>query len=177
MTRARPTARRRAFTLIEAMVVVVLMSVIAVTVLPALGNLEESRRGAAAEELARLLIHARALAMASGEPTGVQIDLASDSLQLVHITSPGALPTPAIGALGQPEPAVLLSDLYPGVDIVAMTNGDGSGGSGAIWFRFDGLPQVRNTDGSLVGAFTQDARVELSGSREVYVRMGTGLVE
>lgn len=172
-----PSSTRRAFTLIEAMVVVVLMSVIAVTVLPALGNLEDARRGAAADELARMLTHARSLAMASGEPSGVEIDLGNESARLVRIASAGGSPVAAIDALGQPEQGVVFSDLYAGVELVSLIQGDGSGGSGTIWFRFDGLPQVRSSSGVLVGAFTQDAEVELSGSRTVTVRMGTGLVE
>jgi Tfp pilus assembly protein FimT len=120
-------ASRSAFTLIEAMVVVILMSIIAVTVMPALNNLDKARQGAAADELIRLLTQARALAMASGRPVGVSIDLEEDAALIVQISAAGGPPTPATGAL--------------------------------------------------VGAFTQDATVELSGSKVVTVRRGTGLVE
>ena len=167
----------RAFTLIEAMVVVILMSIIAVTVMPALDNLEQARRGAAADELARLLTHAQALAMASGRPTGVAIDLADHTAQIVQIASTGAAPTPATNAMGQPEQPVDFDEQYSGVELVSATHGDGSTGSGTVWFRFDGVPQTRAADGTLTGVFTQDASIELTGSRFVTVRMGAGLVE
>lgn len=170
-------ASRSAFTLIEAMVVVILMSIIAVTVMPALNNLDKARQGAAADELIRLLTQARALAMASGRPVGVSIDLEEDAALIVQISAAGDPPTPATDPMGQPEEAVRFAEQYSGVELVAMTQGDGASGSGAIWFRFDGEPQTRAADGALVGAFTQDATVELSGSKVVTVRRGTGLVE
>ncbi|MFI4896543.1 MAG: Tfp pilus assembly protein FimT/FimU [Phycisphaerales bacterium JB059] len=168
---------RAAFTLIEAMVVVILMSIIAVSVMPALNNLDEARRGAAADELIRLLSQARALAMASGRPMGVSVDLEDNAARIVQIAAAGAAPTPATDPMGQPEAPVRFADQYAGVELVSMTQGDGTAGSGSIWFRFDGVPQTRGADGALVGAFTQDATVELSGSQVVTVRMGTGLVE
>jgi len=171
------SSRLRAFTLIEAMVVVIVMSIIAVTVMPALGNLEEARRGAAADEMARLLRHARSLAMASGEPTGVAIDLTAETAQVVRIVSTGAAPTPATDALGQPERPVVFPDLYSQVELISIVHGDGSGASGTVWFRFDGVPQLRTPAGVVVGPFTQDAVVELTGARIVTVHMGTGLVE
>ncbi len=174
---ASRTSRSRAFTLVEAMIVVILMSIIAATVVPALGNLDEARRGAATDEVVRLLTHARALAMASGRPGGVAFDLASGSAQVVAITSSGGAPEAAADALGQPERPVLLSDLYSGVELVSIIHGDGSTASGTVWFRFDGIPQLRDAGGTLVGPFSQDAVIELSGSRTVTVRMGTGLVE
>ncbi len=167
----------RAFTLIEAMIVVILMSIIAVTVMPALGNLEEARRGAAADELARMLTHARSLAMASGEPSGVSIDLDAETAQIVRIVTTGASPVAGVDALGQPELPVVFPDLFSGVELVSIVHGNGGGGSGTIWFRFDGAPQIRTSAGVLVGLFTQDAVIELSGSRTVSVRMGVGLVE
>ncbi len=174
---ARGSSRFRAFTLVEAMVVVILMSIIAVTVLPALGNLDEARRGAAVDEVARVLTHARSLAMASGRPSGVSFELGAETIRVMTIETTGGAPTPAADALGQPEPAVALPDLYAGVELVGITHGDGSTASGVVWFGFDGVPRLRDAGGALVGPFTQDAVVELTGSRTVSIRMGTGLVE
>ncbi len=170
-------SRPRAFTILELMVVVVLMSILAVAVLPALGSLDEARRGGAADEVERTLVLARSLAMASGEPTGVEIDLAAQRFALVRITASGASPEPALDALSQPAAPVQMGATFPQVQILSLTQGDGSGGSGTIWFRFDGAPEVRAINGTLVGPFTQDALVTLSGPRTIAVRMGAGLVE
>ncbi|MEZ6243508.1 MAG: prepilin-type N-terminal cleavage/methylation domain-containing protein [Phycisphaerales bacterium] len=178
MTRAAPaTTRRRAFTILELMVVVLLMSILAVAVLPALASLDEARIGAAADEIERTLVLARSMAMASGEPTGADFDLTKQTVSLVRITSVGGAPEPALDALSQPVSPLRVGVTFPHVEVLSLTNGNGSGGSGAIWFRFDGAPETRAADGSLVGAFTQDAVVTLTGPKTVVIRMGAGLVE
>lgn len=175
--RAPARTRRRAFTILELMVVVLLMSILAVSVLPALGSLDEARLGAAVDEVERTLVHARSLAMASGEPTGVEFDLTAQTVTLVRIVSAGTPPEPALDALSQPVTPLRLPVTFPRVELISLTNGDGSSGSGTVWFRFDGAPEVRASNGSLVGPFSQDALVTLTGARSVAVRMGAGLVE
>ncbi len=115
--------------------------------------------------------------MASGEPTGVEFDLSNQTFALVRITSAGGGPEPALDALSQPAAPVRMQAAFPRVEVLSMVDGDGSGGSGTLWFRFDGAPEVRAADGTLTGPFTQDAVVTLTGGATVTVRMGAGLVE
>lgn len=167
----------RAFTLLELTVVIVLMSIVAVTVIPALGVVDEARRGGATDHVERMLVLARSLAMAASEPTGVQFVLSDQTASLVRITSVGGAPVPALDALAQPAQPLELQASYPTAQILSITHGDGSSGSGTIWFRFDGEPEIRDASGVFVSLFTQDAAITLTGSRVITVARATGLVE
>ena len=76
---------RYAFTLVELMVVVLLMGIVSVTVLPAMGNVQQMREGAARDEVVRFIDVAKARALASGEPVGVEVGLQSSSLSMIPV--------------------------------------------------------------------------------------------
>ncbi len=59
MRARRVATSRRAFTILELMVVVLLMSILAVSVLPAMDTLADAREGAAADEVELALVRAR----------------------------------------------------------------------------------------------------------------------
>lgn len=177
MTMARRTDARRAFTLVEVSVVVLIASILAVSVVPAMNTLAATRRAAAVDEVERRLIDARGQALARGRPYGVRIDADASTLQLLEITSAGATPTAAFDVLGVSNAAYSLREAYSGSAITSVVGGDGTTGSQTLWFGIDGTPQVRNASGVLQGSATQDAVVTLTGGGRVTVRAYTGAIE
>lgn len=174
MTRSRP--QPRGFTLVEMAVVIAIVGVLAAVAAPALNALAGVRAGAAAEEIERRLVTARATAIARGRPTGLQLDPAAGTIRMWEIAATGAAPTPALSPLGEPEPAWGVAERYPGIAFT-LVGGGGATGVQTIWFAFDGTPQTRSGTGALSGAWTQDAVVTVTGGHTVYVRRGSGAVE
>lgn len=174
----RSTTSRRAFTLLEVTVVVLLIGILAAAVVPALGTMDAARGAAAHREVARLLNVARERAMSSAEPTGVEFDLASQAMKMVRLASPGDSPSVAPSPLGSAREAVVVSSLFPGVRISSINLG---GGASTLWFSNDGTPQTRGPGGVLIAPLASDASVELRRGTlvvgTVWVRAVTGLVE
>jgi len=171
--------RLAGFTLVELAVVIVVMAIIAATAIPSFSVAAEARGVAATREVERRLVHARARAGATGEPTGLRID-SSSSVTLVRIAASGASPTAAPSPTGEAGAAWLISSSFPGVLISKVIGGDGSSAtSQTIWFGFDGAPELRSSSGTLVGPFTQDASITLSGPGAGTIRIlrGSGVVE
>ncbi len=155
---------------------VLIMGVIAVSVIPAMDNVRAMRRGAARDDVARMLGIARARASASGRPHGLAVSLSDSTVTIVRITAPGVVeddPDPLTGAARMID----LDATYPGVEISGMTNGDGSTGEGTLWFNHDGEPHTRAADGSFDAFNTQEALVALSSGGSVAVYPYSGMVE
>lgn len=170
-------AHRRGFSLLEMVVVVVVMSVLAVTAAPSIELMFSARRGGAAAEVARTLERARTNAIATGNPSGVAVDLAGSTLTLVELTVGAVGPTVIDDPLGQPAAPVRVAELFNGVTIDRLTHGDGTSAGGTLWYGFTGTPETRDGDGGFVAEFTQDAVIELSSGAMVTIRRGSGLVE
>jgi len=171
----RPSSR--AFSLVELAVVVALLGIMAASVTPALRGVSDARQSAAWREAERRLVHARTRAMSTGRAFGVRITAASGTFELLEIPVGGGIPQGARDALGQTIPAWSLPTAYPSTAVSSFVGGDGVSGTGVVWFGHDGAPQRRNSSGALLGAFTQDAVVTLTGGRTVTVREVSGLVE
>lgn len=157
--------------------VVLIMGILAVTVIPAFGQLSGSRQAAAANEVQRRFELARSLAMATGRPTGVRVDVAACTLLLQVIPSSGATPVAGTTATGEQETAWSVRAHFPEVTIVSFTNGDGSSSPGTVWFAHDGTPQARNGSGTLQAAWSQDATVRLTGDQYIHIRRRSGAVQ
>jgi prepilin-type N-terminal cleavage/methylation domain-containing protein len=168
---------RRAFTILELSIVVVITGILAVTVIPALESMTGARQAAAAEEIERRLVDARARAVAEGRPVGIRIDPAADTAQSWVIASPGDAPAPARAVNGELEPVLIIPSSYPNTSIVSFTAGDGTTSAQVLWFGFDGSPQLRNSAGTLLGPWTADAEIQLSGGLRVIVRRTSGTVD
>lgn len=166
-----------AFTLIEVVIVITVVGLLAVTAIPAMDSLTQTRRQGAVREVERRLTIARDLATTTGQPAGVAINNTSDTLQLVCIAQAGAAPTPVTTSSGEPAQPFSIPAEFAGVTITALNAGDGSTGDTTIWFSFEGVPQIRTSTGTLVSGFTQDAWVEVTGPIRVYIRKESGLVE
>lgn len=161
------------------MIVILLMGILAVTAIPAVSSASESRGIAATREVERRLVHARARAVSTGEPTGLAVTT-TGQFTLTRVASLGASPTIAPTPTGEAGAAWIISSAYSGVGVSKIIGGDGSSASSqTIWFGFDGSPQLRSASGTLVGPFTQDASITLSGTGggTVKILRGSGVVE
>ena len=163
-------------TLLEVTMVAVIMAIMAAGIVPAFAQVDEARRSAAADEVARLIGFARDCAAASGEPNGALIDPDADSVTLLRIDSASGDVVAARDFGAQDRGEILIAGLFPGVGITSFVNGDG-GSTPLIWFAFDGTPQTREDDGTAPTAFTQDATVTLTGDRTVTVLRLSGVIE
>ncbi len=178
MNRTRPSSRsaQAAFTLIELMMVVVIMSIVAVTVIPAVDNVRVMRAGAAHDDVARLLEVTKARAMASGSPVGLRVDLADSTLTLVEVD-------PSVGITNLADPLtgadriLRVRETYSDVSIASLINGDGDSGTGIIWFDFESTPHTRNTDGDFASISDDHAIITLSSGATVIVHAHSGFVE
>lgn len=153
------------------------MGVIAATSIPAFTSIDQARKAAATNEVERVLIMARAHAMATSRPTGVEISADGSTLSLVEIVESESEPAAVADVFGAPMQGVDLAGGYGGAIASSLVNGDGSSGTRTIWFNHRAEPQTRSESGDLVGAFTQDAVITMSTGAKVRVRMISGAVE
>ena len=169
---------RRATTLLELMVVVVILGIVTVSVIPAFASMNDARKLAGAQEAERLLLGARASAVAQGRPFGVAIDIGAQTLRTVYISASGQTPAPAPSQDGQGQEVLEIGRRYPGAQLMSLTDGAGSAvsGSATLWFGYDGTPQRRNGAGGLIGGWTSDAVLEFAGPSAVTVRRITGAI-
>ncbi|MFG0245831.1 MAG: prepilin-type N-terminal cleavage/methylation domain-containing protein [Phycisphaerales bacterium JB052] len=178
MTIPRPQPDRRAhagFTLVELMLVVVLMGIITVSVIPTMANVQAMRNGAARDDVARMLDVTRARAMAAGEPMGMRVNLTDSQLDMVEIGTTGTA-TPVSDPLTGEARSIDISAAYSGVSVIRMINGDGSSGSGTVWFDYEGTPHTRNNDGSFAALNEEQVEITLDSGERVLVYAYTGVV-
>lgn len=168
--------KRHAFTLVELMVVVLLMSIVSVTVLPAMGNVQLMREGAARDEVIRFIDVARARALASGEPVGVGVGLQLSSLSMVRVAETGGVQILTDPLTGR-QRRVFISAMYSGVTLEGLLHGDGSSGSGMIWFDYEGAPHTRDQFGAFQSLNDAPVEIEMSSSETILVHPHSGFVE
>lgn len=167
---------RSGFTLVELMFVVVIMSIVSVSVIPAMNNVAQMRAGAARDDLVRMIEVSKGLAVASGVPHGVQVDLVSSTIEMVEITDQGRIQT-LRDPLTNESRSIVLPVVYSGITLISMVNGDGGGGSGVIWFDFESTPHTRTNDGAFDAVNTLVATITLSSGEQVRIHPHSGLVE
>lgn len=171
--------RRRGTTLLELMVVVVILGIVTVSVIPAFASMSDARKLAGAQEAERLLLGARASAVAQGRPFGVAIDVSGQTLQTVYIAAAGQAPAPAPSQDGQGQEVLEIGRRFPGAELSSLSDGAGNpvSGSATLWFGYDGTPQRRDNAGTLIGGWTSDAVLEFVGPSTVTVRRQSGAID
>lgn len=176
-TRTNPSSRSRgAFTLVELMVVVLLMGIVAVTAIPAMGNVRTMREGAARDDVARLLEVIKARALATGSPCGLQVNVSDSTLTIVQLDDSGDIES-VTDPLTSNARTLDLPSTYQDVTIESVVNGDGATGSGVIWFDYEANPHTRSSAGVFESINTEPATIELSSGQVVLVHPYTGVVE
>jgi len=168
--------RKAGFTLVELMIVVVIMGILSAAVIPAMGSVRTMREGAARDDLVRYLNVVRGRAMAASSEIGLSIDLADSSMTMVSIDSLGAIQN-EIDPLTGKSRSLTIPDIYSGVTITAMTNGDGASGSGTVWFDFESTPMTYDSFSSAFVVNAQSATITLSSGARVVVYPYSGTLE
>lgn len=159
------------------MVVVVIIGILAASAAPMLGSQGMLRERAAAAEVAAMLRTARGFAMATGEPCGVRIRLAEDTLGLVVWSSESREREALTDVGGAAYESMGISAFFSGARLVSVTDGRNDGEDVTIWFGHDGAPQWRESDGSLLGAAEVDGGLEFQGGTSVTVVAVSGAIE
>lgn len=174
MRRQNTPTSRRAFTLVEVMVTVTIMAIIAVSVIPAMGVVADTREGTARDEVVRMLEYARARAVASGEPCGVIAQTTGSTLAMVQLDADGEI-EPMRNPFGLDEEVVSISEISSGVSIISVDAQTDA--SGIIWFNYKAQPHAREADGSFGQLNTSDASITLSSGVEIVIHAYSGYVE
>jgi prepilin-type N-terminal cleavage/methylation domain-containing protein len=169
--------KRSGFTLLEVTIVVAIVAILSISAVPAFDTLRETRRAGAVKEVERSLLLARAKALSTGRPYGVEVNLSTHALRQVWIEKPGDAVTPAPAAGTDGSQWFSLPEHFPDSQITGFTQGDASTGSSAVvWFDDNGAPVMREEDGARVGSYSSDALITLTGGRAVRVRRLSGAV-
>ncbi len=182
---ARPdlTGVRRAFSLVELVAVMVIMSVLAAGSVTVLGGVSRMRAGGLADEVGRRLDFARTHAMATGGYTGMQFDLAAQELTLITEPLEGGAVATVEDVTGDMAPTLHANRVFDGAEVTRLVQGIDDPDARAIWFDPDGMPRAGNAVGAFKlagGVFTRDATVSVEAGGEAFevrVRMVSGLVE
>lgn len=175
-----PTPRigAHAFTIIELVAVVVIASILAAAVVPAVARLGSMREAAGAWEIRRQLTYARERAIASGTPVGVRFSLADQTIELRSLSPAGGVVT-LNDALGRPEQTLAFAERFSSTfDAEPVTLQSPAGQDRAtLWFGHNGQPHGRTVPGAQAGAISDDLRITVGRDRVVTVRAISGLVE
>lgn len=171
--RVQPRSQRRAFSMLEMMLVVTIIGIIAATARPALRLLSDARRIGAVQEVERALLFARSTAMATGNATGVE--LTPLGLRILTIPNGSTAPESLLGPDGQPRGIPVLAADQRDFWITHLQDGSGASVTQAtLWFSIDGTPELRDTNGTRLGPWTDDARIEIADTGVINIRRITG---
>ena len=168
--------RNRAFTLVELMVVVVMVSLLAAVVTPGLSAVRGTQQGAGTDEVRRMLRTAQQLARASGRPHGVWVDAANERVRTMQLQADGTV-GPALDGLGGDTPVRDLLKDFAGLDLGDVDPGDGDAVSeGVVWFDYRGRPETRNADGSNAQPATVEPTIAFVDFDPIVVDRVTGVL-
>jgi len=173
MTR-RTVRAGRGFTIVELIATLGVLSALSVVAVSSVGAVERAGSRAFSLEVERALRDARAAAMATGLPAGVDLNVATGVVDHVALTEAGAVVDRA-GPTGEPIPDLRASNLHPAAGFASIVHGNGSIGIGTVWFDAEGAPFWRTKTGAQT-PYTQDAVITCNDSTAITVRMTTGAV-
>lgn len=169
--------RRRAYTIFELLIVVVILGIVGASAVPVLSQSAEATRAASKDEVVRYFEYARSRAMSAGAPVGVRVNISQATLEIIAINDIGVIETITDQISSGSMEANLASD-YAGAAIQSFVNGDGSQGNGTVWFDYQGVPHIRDdSSGSFDSLSAQSATLTLSTGVSIGVHAQTGFVE
>jgi prepilin-type N-terminal cleavage/methylation domain-containing protein len=169
--------RARAFTITELLIVMVLLSILSATALPALSRLDDAQRAGLLNECERMITLSQSHAISTGVPSGVRFDLARQTATVVAIDPIDARVQP-VTRVGSGQPHSLLAGAFPGArltgagPIAAPT----SIGTETIWFDFDGTPQRREPNGGAPVELTGEFVVEVEEAARLRILPWSGRI-
>lgn len=159
------------FTLIELVAVLVILSIIAISAIPVLASLDDTRGGMAARELVRDLTYARQRAVATGTRTWVQFDTAAETWTVLaeDPTNPGKANASVITDPGTGTPFVktLATGSFAGVELVSAAFTGGADND--LGFDWLGRPLDKNET-----LLTSQGAAQVSGGHQVTIEAVTG---
>lgn len=171
------TSRRRAFSLIEASVVVVMLGILAAGAVPAFRSMAQTHEAGAVAEVERALVLARATAMATGVSTGVTFAPERGLIQHVRVADDGRGTEPLPDALGNERAPLAVGEMYGGVAIGEPRAEGRRAALDTIWFGHRGAPEDRARDASLIGDIEQDIVIRVGTNGVLRIRARSGLME
>lgn len=162
------TSRRHALTIVELLSAVIILSIIAVTAIPAWSHASEARIASVADRVEMAALQARTFAINTGVPHGLQV--ASTSIQSVYLPIAAASPVATRDGMNQPTPAITFLEEQPGA-LKSCVAGDGATSFPfTIWFSHNGVPQLRASDGTLIGNASSDVVINIGSTDDNDVR-------
>lgn len=175
--RTLATSRCRAFSLIEASVVVVMLGILAAGAVPAFRSMAATHEAGAVAEVERALVLARASAMATGVATGVAFAPDKGQILLVRVAGDGRGTEPLPDALGNERAPLPVGKMYGGVAVGAPRAEGRRDTLDTIWFGHRGAPEDRGRDAALIDDFEQDIVIRIGAEGVLRVRARSGLME
>lgn len=158
---------RRAFTLIELVAVMIVVSVLAASAAPVLSRVSETRREAFAQEIERLLSLARSRAMETSLAAGVRFNVDDQTIELVEIPQAGGAPRAF-------TETYIIASRITGVEMAQLTV---AGNTRTIWFEPDATPHTRNeTSGAFIEFLDENASVTVQGGATIIVEPNSGRI-
>lgn len=169
---------RAGFTIVELVAVIVIASILAASVTPAVSRLATMRESAGAWEIRRLLAFARERAVASGVPVGVRFSETDQTIELVTISTGGSV-VALTDVLGRPEPLLpfeaRFSSVFTADSVIAPTPADED--QATLWFDHTGTPHARTGQGVHAGSLDQDVQFTVGDAGPITAVGISGLVE
>ncbi|MFT5424314.1 MAG: type II secretion system protein H [Phycisphaerales bacterium] len=167
--------KNRAFTLVELMIVVVMVSLLAAVVSPGLTAVRGTQQAAGTDDVRRMLRTAQQLARASGRPHGVWVDAANEKARMMQLQADGTV-APALDGLGEDTPIRPLLEDFAGLELTDVDPGDGNAVSEAVlWFNYLGRPETRDADGSNAQLATTEPTLTFVGFAPIVIDRVTGV--
>lgn len=171
---------RAAFTLVELIAVLVVMSILAISSVPVIDRVGQIRERVLANEIASTLRYTRQLAVASGGTIGLQLVAEEQVARLLHIddqasivayTPPGGSDAGSQTLLG--EHAAVFSEFQFSEDDLTLAGFDSPD---TLWFDFSGAPHTRSESGASPDLLSDAMRITV-GTYTVTLYPLTGYTE
>lgn len=169
----------RGFTLIELVSVLVLVSILSVTAIPAISRLNDARNAALLNECDRMIRFAQSHANSTGTPTGTVFDLDQQTVSLLSLGGSSVAVSPIHRAGTGQAITLAVAAAFPGaaLDAAGEDSAPQASGAVALWFDYDGSPQLRDADGQLRADLEDEFIVRVTSGPELRVLPTTGAIQ